>query len=246
VDKIAEWPLLNVTFGGGDPLMYPYFCDLVHYTRTQLGKHVLIQVDTNGIKLGLREIERLRTDINIIGLPLETTVPGIALEMRKNAKHPATVLNLLHTLTNRNVPTKINTVVTKRNIGELTSLAETLAAYPLRVWSLYQFWPVGPVGNQEHTKDIVEDQQFMDAVLAVRNAFPSLPVERGLIEDRSRSYLFVTQTGRAYTVAAEMNNQYVELGPIFEPSVLEKWRKHADPAANGKRASDREKVVRVD
>ena len=245
IDRIAQWEVRNITFGGGDPLMYPYFCNLLGYTRMKLGKDTLVQVDTNGLQLHSAHIDEFAKSVDIVGLPLETTSKYVAGAMRRYPKHPAIVLGLLENLTRRNIAVKINTVVTRENLEGLISLGKALSPYRVQLWSLYQFWPIGPSDASDCADKIVEDQEFLDAVDRLRRIYPEMQMEIGLVAERSPGYFFVTQTGRSYTVASGVTDQYAELGSIFDNSVTNNWLRHSNPTMNAERAYSRERLVRA-
>lgn len=224
--------------------MYPYFCNLLGYTRMKLGKDTLVQVDTNGLQLNSTHIEQFAKSVDIVGLPLETTSEDVARAMRRYAGHPAIVLGLLEDLTRSNVAVKINTVVTRENLQGLISLGKALSPYCVRLWSLYQFWPIGPSSTSGGTDKIVDDREFLDAVDELRRIYPEMQMEIGLVTERSPGYFFVTQTGRSYTVASGVTDQYVELGSIFDDSVVNNWLRHSNPIMNAGRAYRRERLVR--
>jgi molybdenum cofactor biosynthesis enzyme MoaA len=244
INTVAQWNPLNLTFGGGDPLMYGYFPDLVEHARATLGRQVVIQVDTNGLSLSSEAIHRIGPAVDVIGLPLETTSASIAARMRLKANYPEQIERRISELNTAAIPVKVNTVVTSENIEGLTDVGRLLTRYDIRLWSLYQFWPIRPSAGATQSQSVIPPAAFYEAVNAVGRLFPHLKIECGAVSDRAASYFFVTQTGRCYTLRhgdpANMH-EYLELGSVFSGCTLEAWAKNGDPAANAARAISRSK-----
>jgi len=246
IGRIAEWNLTNLTFGGGDPLMYEYFCDLAEYARDILGKKVLIQVDTNGLKLNAQAIRRLGSVVDVIGLPLETTSPSTAMRMRLKDDYPILIQDRIKELNSAGIPVKVNTVVTADKLGDLTYVGQLLTEYAIKLWSLYQFWQIKPSPGAGLEKQLIPTVVFRKIVESLTQLFPGLRIESGAVDERRASYFFVTQTGRCYTVRMSdppKTHEYVELGSIFTDTTLEQWAQIGSPAANAERAIRRSQAL---
>ena len=49
VNRLHAMQAESITFGGGDPLIYDWFVDLLRYTRSKFGSNMFIQLDINGL-----------------------------------------------------------------------------------------------------------------------------------------------------------------------------------------------------
>lgn len=225
IDHIARWGTKSITFGGGDPFLYDDFPELLSYTA-QSGRISIIQVDTNGICLAKGDYPLIKATVDLLGIPLDGSNSEIHRSMRLHASHFDIVHRLLGDLTEAGVSIKINTVVSKKNIDDLENLAEVLSLFQIKIWSLYEFWALGPWGLEHAAEHSLSSEYFLEKAEYIRDKCRFARVEIGSVEDRRRAYFFVSHAGRVYTIDRVDPCKYVELGSIFDEGVLEAWAAH--------------------
>lgn len=238
ISRCKEWKPRVITFGGGDPFLYSKEFPLL--LQSTADNETFIQVDTNGLALCNWHIPIIKQCVHLVGLPIDGS-KEIHTAMRRNPRHFTIVVKWLQRFADEGVPIKINTVVSKVNIHDLDNIAKLLMDFPIRVWSLYQFWPLGP-GKNYRSRFEVSTQEFLRAAEAIKGRYNFARIEISAISDRLLCYFFVSHTGRVYVVDRHNYEQYIELGNIFDDDILMKWQGHGDPIALSARASLRENI----
>ncbi len=228
IQRSYELGVRSITFAGGDPFMYKKFSDLLFYTRDIFGDSLFIQVDTNGISLKEIDFLTIQKCVNLLGLPLDGSNSEIHNLMRSNNNHFTIVIDLLKKISLLEVPIKINTVASKINQDDLLSIGELLKNYPIKIWSIYEFWSIGEAATLHSNKHQIDPDIFRQTAKIISDSLSNIRVEIGYIEKRHKAYFFVTQTGRVYTVDNISSSTYVELGTIFDPFIAEDWYKFAN------------------
>lgn len=205
-----------VTFCGGDPFDYGFLPDLLRYAAS-LGLE--LHVDTNGIGLRAEHVHVLTETSSLLALPIDGSTPSTHGEMRGNHRHFAHIISLLNLLRGSAVRLKINTVVTRTNTSELSSIRDLLCEYRVDRWSLYQFWPLHSARARASELGI-DDASFAAAIEPLRNVPAPFVVETNPVVDRYGTYLFVDHTGQLYENDPSSTSRYQTLGSIFDREVV--------------------------
>src|SRR5688572_4874076 len=71
VDRLHAWNVSSITFGGGDPLRYREFPELLSYAAHLESRARFIQLDTNAILLRSEHYSLLEQTVDLLGLPLD-------------------------------------------------------------------------------------------------------------------------------------------------------------------------------
>jgi MoaA/NifB/PqqE/SkfB family radical SAM enzyme len=242
IDIVMSWSPASITVGGGDPLMYPFTVRLLRQIRhSAAGDPPFIQLDSNLVRSRRHNLAALADCVDMLGVPVDTFDPHIALQMRGNHGHPAEMRALIPALLDAGLCVKLNTTVALPNLGCLGALADFVAESGVRAWSLYEFWAVGPTAIQNRQSFAVDHNRFLAAVAAAASRAAHANVETGTISSRRSAYFFVTPSGRAYTVDGSDPTRYAELGNVIddEDGVLRRWHQHADAGWNTARVRAR-------
>jgi MoaA/NifB/PqqE/SkfB family radical SAM enzyme len=216
--------------------MYPEFRDLLSYTAD---RKFFVHVDTNALEMKESDFAGNRLKMNLLGLPLDGSNAFVHGLMRDHSKHFSCVIKAIKSANHHNIPIKINTVVSKKNIDDLERMLPLLRDYRISRWSLYEFWSLGDAGLVNSADYAISPNVFLEKALDLKSQCEFAVVEIGAIEARRHSYFFVTQAGRAYTVHPNDVSQYLELGSIFENDVLAKWQNVASYSDNAGRLGAR-------
>ena len=153
--------------------------------------------------------------------------------MRGQRSHGTRIQALLKGIEHDRVAVKVNTVVAKPNLDEIKVVGAEVRSSRARIWSLYQFWPIGDAASRNRATFFIGDDEYASVVADMREEFPDLVIEGGSVEARRNAYFFVNPMGRAYTIDQADSANYVELGNLLvDPEgVLRAWNLHANPQA---------------
>lgn len=239
VTRLVELGVRSITFGGGDPLKHPPIIELLTHARTAGVPH--IQIDTNALGWASKHLlDRVAGIVDVVGLPLDGATPEMHGVMRSHARSWADSVSAAIFLQSR-VDLKINTVVGAPNIEHLYAMTTLVGQLAPRIWSLYEFWAIGPIAQKHTLQFSLRPEQFALAAQEIRQALVSsdIEVEISSIEERSPSYFLVTDTGAAYAVDPTERTRYVHLGSVFDKGILARWADVADTERNRSRTASR-------
>lgn len=97
IDNLAELSVLSVSFGGGEPTLYPYIIELAEYTRS---KNILPNMTTNGLTMNDEFAKKCRVFGNVhfsIHKPSDIEIAFNAAKIYKKNTGKKAGLNLLIT-----------------------------------------------------------------------------------------------------------------------------------------------------
>lgn len=236
VDRLVDWGVQSVTFGGGDPMMYDFTPGLVARLRDRRST-MFFQMDTNGLRTDLRTLSM----VDLVGLPIDAASKAMSTRMRKHVRHFAMVPQVALELARNGINYKINTVLSAVNEPEIFQIGEVVRAIGATRWSVYEFWSLGDQAIAASAEHTISAERFGELVQQLTATFTDILVEGGSIHTRLHAYFFVTPAGRAYTIDRDERGRYVELGNVLEDpdAVLQAWEVHADLEANSSRYHQR-------
>ena len=237
VDHLAGLGSTSLTFAGGDPFIYPDFPRLLRHAKNS-NCFSFIQVDSNGICINSTHYQLLQENCDLLGLSLDGSNNAINTVMRGNGKHYDKVCLLLRELGRSGMKLKVNTVVCRKNLDDLESMAKMLKEFDVKIWSLYEFWSLGSAVSHA-TEYAISQSEFIGVAERLSKLAPFLKVEFGSVDIRKPSYFFVSHAGRVYTINREDAGKYVTLGNIFEADIVQRWNAQADRAQTEYRLMNR-------
>lgn len=148
IDQLAELkpPVLVLT--GGDPLMRPDLFTLVERAVAR-GLRVAVSPTTTALVTRAR-LERLRD--------LGVSMVHVSLDGADAATHdgfrgvPGTYARATQTLADLQaltIPTQVGTTVARHNLHQLEEMAELMASYGVRMWSVFYLVPTGRASAEQ-------------------------------------------------------------------------------------------------
>jgi molybdenum cofactor biosynthesis enzyme MoaA len=222
VDELLARDVKSITFAGGDPLMYPYLQTLISRVK-DTNPEVFVQLDTNALQFQHPDLQPSGL-VDLYGIPLDAVESDGSFAMRTHRRHPMLVLPVIAALVQSGSAVKVNTVVSQLNRNELVAVGHAIDQRSVRRWSLYEFWAIGPIAIRNEKDYSLGHATYITIVEDIRRRFQNLLVEDGSIGSRTGSYLFVTQTGRVYTVDPHRRDRYLELGNMLrDATILDRW-----------------------
>lgn len=243
VARVCDLGATQISFGGGDPFMYDDFPSLLTWVREVEQRISLLHVDTNGMALKPAQYPVLADTVHLLGLPLDGSNAALHALTRPSKASFGRVVRHLAALADQ-LPIKINTLVNERNNTDLPRIFEVIKPYTPAIWALYQFWPLGERAVGERRRFETTPEVYLKSVEFAR-LLEGVCVEIATIHDRAGTYFLVTQTGRAYAVTETATETYVELGSVFDDSVIDRWTQCVDPELNAHRMDHRIDVLKA-
>ena len=155
----------NITWTGGEALLYPNLKELLKISQENGIKNKLI---TNGMVLAQNEHMREILDyLDSLTLSLDTINDDTNEELGRGRNHFEEVKTILDYVKGKSLKININTVVSKKNINEMEQLGEFLNNYNISKWKFFKFMPLRETAERNKDEFAITDAEFEKT----RNAF---------------------------------------------------------------------------
>ncbi len=205
----------RINIAGGEPLMYRRLDDIIDYIAE---KNIKVSIITNGAKLTEERIASWAGKVAMIGISVDSVTPEADIRIgrcdSRNAcnslEHLTRMAEAIH---NAGIKLKINTVVSKANLGE-DMLSVYKALKPDRLKLIY-IHVVHNVNEWPETMNLIptvgEYNAFVDKNRYEENC--ELVLERPM--EMQNSYFMINPHGEVYINAFGLEKKYGN--SIYEP-----------------------------
>ena len=157
----------NITWTGGEALLYPNLKELLKISQENGIKNKLI---TNGMVLAQNENMREILDyLDSLTLSLDTINDDTNEELGRGRNHFEEVKVILDYVKDKNLKVNINTVVSKKNINEMEQLGEFLNNYNISKWKFFKFMPLRETAEKNKDEFAITDTEFEQTKNVFRN-----------------------------------------------------------------------------
>ncbi len=148
----------NITWTGGEALLYPNLKELLKISQENGIKNKLI---TNGMVLAQNENMREILDyLDSLTLSLDTINDDTNEELGRGRNHFEEVKTILDYVKGKSLKVNINTVVSKKNINEMEQLGEFLNNYNISKWKFFKFMPLRETAERNKDEFAITDAEF--------------------------------------------------------------------------------------
>lgn len=158
LNNLIENGVNNITWTGGEALLYPNLKELLKISQENGIKNKLI---TNGMVLAKNENMREILDyLDSLTLSLDTINDDTNEELGRGRNHFEEVKTILDYVKNKNLKVNINTVVSKKNINDIEQLGEFLNNYNISKWKFFKFMPLRETAEKNKNEFAITDAEF--------------------------------------------------------------------------------------
>jgi MoaA/NifB/PqqE/SkfB family radical SAM enzyme len=215
IDKLEKAGVDRIVLTGGEPLIRRDIDEIIKYIY---GKGIKVYLSTNGYYLK-EHLDIISDCVDCVGLPLDGFTPQLSEKMTRKDSQLDTTLNALKMIkeTNKNIITKVGTVVSKINYDTLEELGKLLyknEEYEPDVWRLYQFTPLGE-GKKTKDKFYIDDKEYEYTVEKIKKKFSSKNIGSLSNEESNDTYIFVAPD---MEIVGLTDDDYISLGNALEMS----------------------------
>jgi len=200
-----------VVLTGGEPFVLPYLLDLIDMLYSKLS----ISITSNAQLIPSQFLEDYKEKISYLTISLNTMEEKIARFMHGSNYNLEKVLSIAQEALQNNISIKINTLVSRINVGEVSKVGKFIRSLPLNktniIWKLIKFhnnpYVVKDLSNLQITKE-----QFSDLFIRLKKNYLDLnivPIDNNTID---RSYILITPNGDVILP----NNQYKSVGNVIQ------------------------------
>ena len=235
IDKLKKAGVDRIVITGGEPLIRKDIDEIIQYIYD---KGINIYLSTNGYFLK-DHINLISKCVDCIGLPLDGYTPELSKKMTRKDSQLDITLNSLKMIKeyNKNIITKVGTVVSKINYQTLDKLGEFLYCnneYAPDVWRLYQFTPLGE-GVKTKEKFYITDQEFEKTVNYIKKLFPTKNIGSLSNSESNDTYIFIAPDMEFVGLS---NDNYINLGNALNmeySDIIEMRKNMEDTLKNAKK-----------
>ncbi len=220
INKLADEGISNITFTGGEPLLYPGIVELVKYAKE---KGMKIKVISNGQILAENQnMREIYNYLDSLTLSIDSINNELNEKMGRGYNHYKNIKTVLNSLLEFDLKVNINTVVSKMNIGTLEPLGNFIKDYNINAWRIFKFIPLRETAKLN--KDMFEISRVdFKANKPLFTSFPNIQkIEFREDDDMESKYVLIMPNGN---VVITENKEDVTVGNIMENSlsdILEK------------------------
>ena len=209
--KIIKWIKQKGTkllvFGGGDPLLRKDLAELLEYCK-ELSQPVAI--DTNGLLLNEEFLEIIKDKVIRIGIPLDGACEATQYKIRGKKGLFKKSMQNIKKLSKYGIPFKVNTMVCKHNLNEISKIGHLIEKYVPSRWSVHQFCPVER-GNLHKELFEISNKEYYALQAKIIHEFPQLNIKFPCQETSNGTYNIISPEGVMYTVRNGKNFQLPNL-----------------------------------
>ena len=232
LDKIKNSNIEAVNITGGEPLIDAERCFRIIDSLHHSGKSVYLS--TNGYQV-LEYLTHIRETVSLLGLPLDGPDEESNMACGRNRGSFGQVLQILESHAAKDIPIKIGTVVTKKNLScrNLEGLAELMDHHPVNIWRIYEMLPENrAIQNRADLELAPKDlEELIHIVRRISEKKHRWHVELVTRRMRNANYMIIRPNGTVI-IPIDDGNQVDEvlLGSLLDmslPELIEKWNKVA-------------------
>ena len=216
IDKLTEDKIYNVTFTGGEPLLYPNILELLKYAKE---KGIKSKIITNGEILAKNpQMREIYNYLDSITLSIDSVDNDINEKLGRGYNHFIEIKEVLDSLKNHKLKVNINTVVSKVNLNYLEKLGEFLKKYNLNAWRIFKFAPLRETAKLNEKEFEISNVEFR-IHKPIFVSFPNInKIEFRENDDMESKYLLIMPNAE---VIITENNEDVVIGNILENNISE-------------------------
>ena len=231
INKIAEDGITNITFTGGEPLIYPNVLELVKLAKE---KGLKVKVITNGSVLANNSNTReIYSYLDSITFSIDSCDNEINEKLGRSYTHAENIKTVLDSLKGLDLNVNINTVVSRVNIDKLEELGQFLREYKINAWRIFKFIPLRETAKVNEKEFEISKAEFR-INKTLFTSFPNInKVEYREENDMESKYVLIMPNGN---VVITENKADVTIGNILENSISE--------LLNNRNVTKSEKVMR--
>lgn len=228
IDKLAKAGLKKISWGGGEPLLWPKMISLIRYTHK---KGIITMLITNGELITPKILSELVGNLDWLNLPLDGSNDVMQDLMTRKKGHFKRTINLIRYIREHNLPIKlkINTVASRINKDDIINIVNIIKHWQINRWKVFQFYPIRNVSRKNKVIFNMKESDFLRIKEEIVPLFwkSSQMVVFETNSDMERSYFAIAPSGKVYVsykgkdhIVGDLKTDSVEL--IWEDEILDK------------------------
>lgn len=214
----------RVVISGGEPLLHPEIDNIIRLLHQ---KKIEICLDTNADFFDKHK-NTITKYVSFVGFPIDFPSDKESFRNQKNFQNVLQAIKYL-AKTKKSPKIRIGTVVTKLNYQHLSEICQLIKDYPINLWKIYQFIPIGEFGKKNKRELYIDEKKFLSATSFIKNKKTAFRTVLSTEKKRNNAYFFLEADGRVFLPGESKENSRGNfVGDIFDPGIMQKWLKVAN------------------
>ena len=187
LNKIINDGITDITWNGGEAMLYPHFQELLQISKKSGIKNKLI---TNGILLPNNY--QILNYIDYLAISIDSINENTNKEIQRGTEQYKIVKNVLEHVQNMDIKLAVNTVISKKNMYELNELGNFLNNYNIDKWKFYKFIPLRETAKKNRTEFEISNKEFNNAQIDLKKFSNIKKIEYKTLNDLEENYIILS------------------------------------------------------
>lgn len=221
IDLFHRHKVKRIVISGGEPLLHP---DIDLIIKRIHSKKIEVCLDTSADHFSVHK-KTIEKYVFYLGMPLDYPSEENSFRNKKNFQNVIGALEYFSTKKNR-PKIRIGTVVTQKNINCLPQIYDLIKKYPIDLWKIYQFMPIGKFGKKNKKRLFLRDDEFFASAAFTKKKKLKFNILLSMSKNRTDAYFFLEANGQVYLPGEAVDNDSgLLIGDIEDSNITEKWLK---------------------
>lgn len=188
---VSEIGIDKITFSGGECLLYP---DLLELLKISHNLNMTNSIITNGKVLNEETIKKLEKYVDYIIFSIDAINENINKEIGRGELQGKNVLDWMRYITksNTDMEIKLNTVINRKNLNEISIIADSIRDIPIVRWKLFKFCGLRGSSVKNYKKYSISDEEYDKVVNSINI---NCRIERIKEKDIEENYFLIDSAG---------------------------------------------------
>ena len=215
LENLINSGINEITWTGGEALLLDGIDELIMKSHSAGIKNKII---TNGKLLTIERLEKLHSYLDSITLSIDSVDNDINEKLGRGYNHYSNIDNILNYLkeNNINIKLRINTVINKLNLSNISNLVEYLNNFNIYSWRIFKFMPLRETAIKNQEDFDITNKEFDEIVLYAKKNSNIKQIESRVREDMQKKYLLILADG-SIVVTDKMGDK--KLGNALSDSI---------------------------
>lgn len=194
-DKLINYGVEKITFAGGEPLLYENLFPLVEYIKN-IRPNIILSITTNGLLVNNKNYEKILKYFDWISFSFDAIDDNYYKKVGRGKKHMKKNLQNLKLFENK-INIKINTVVNKENLNQISEIWDTISKYNIHRWKIFRYYPINSIAKINCNRFNITNSEFNNLKEDISNItnFSNVQVTYNDVEEFETSYFNIYPNG---------------------------------------------------
>lgn len=214
LNNLIKDGITDITWTGGEALIYENIDKLIEKAHNNGMKNKLI---TNGEILSNSDMDIIKY-LDSLTLSLDSISTEINKQLGRGEKHFNNIKYILDyiKINNLDIKLRINTVINKINIDNMSEIIDFLNKYDICAWRIFRFMPLRETAIKNKNKFEVTDEQFEFVKTKCAKESRIGTIEFREVDDMEKRYVLVLANG---DIVVTENGQDIKKGNALSDKI---------------------------